>query len=71
MKRCVVLFLRLRFALLSNSGFSQSGGKEKIVFVRPDPVITTEPSGRVHLSADPVGGAINFLSMIRPCSSTL
>src|SRR5262249_19110471 len=31
---------------------------EKIVFVRPDPVIITSSSG-VHLSADPVGGAIH------------
>jgi Tol biopolymer transport system component len=45
--------------LLIPAGFAQ-GGKpsEKIIFVRPDPIITTAPSG-VRLSADPVGGAIN------------
>jgi Tol biopolymer transport system component len=40
------------------AGFAQSG-KEKIVFVRPDPVITSHSSG-VRLSADYAGaGAIN------------
>jgi dipeptidyl aminopeptidase/acylaminoacyl peptidase len=40
--------------------FSQTGGKpsEKIVFVRPDPIITTS-SSRAMLSADYVGGKIN------------
>jgi Tol biopolymer transport system component len=45
--------------MIAVPGFSQTGGKaEKIVFVRPDPVITTESSG-VRLSADPVQGTIN------------
>ena len=46
--------------LLAVPGFSQTGGKtaEKIIFVRPDPVITTSSSG-VRLSADPLGGGIN------------
>jgi TolB protein len=46
--------------VLALPAFSQSGSKasEKIVFVRPDPVITAESSG-VRLSADPVKGTIN------------
>ena len=56
MKRCGVLCFVLMIAV---PGFSQTGGNaEKIVFVRPDPVITTESSG-VRLSADPVQGTIN------------
>jgi dipeptidyl aminopeptidase/acylaminoacyl peptidase len=46
--------------LLTSIGFSQDAGKaaEKIIFVRPDPVITTSSAG-VRLSADTVGGVIN------------
>jgi Tol biopolymer transport system component len=53
--------LLLTGLLLPSAGlFSQTSGKpaEKIIFVRPDPVITTAPSG-VRLSADPVKGGIN------------
>ena len=59
MKRFCVAFCA-SVCLLAVPAFSQGGGKatEKIVFVRPDPVITTESSG-VRLSGDPVGGAIN------------
>ncbi len=59
MKRFCVAFCASVW-LLAVPAFPQAGGKaaEKIVFVRPDPVITTESSG-VRLSADPVGGAIN------------
>jgi TolB protein len=58
MKRFRVIF-RIGLLLAAATGFSQAGKpSEKIVFVRPDPVITTESSG-VRLSADPVGGAIN------------
>jgi hypothetical protein len=45
---------------LAVPAFSQGGVKatEKIVFVRPDPLVTTSPEA-VHMSADPVGGAIH------------
>lgn len=45
---------------LSASGFAQAGGKagEKIIFVRPDPVILTAAAD-VRRSADTIGGAIN------------
>ena len=58
MKRFSVMFCVCLLAAVP--GFSQSAGKasEKIVFVRPDPVITAESSG-VRLSADPVQGTIN------------
>jgi Tol biopolymer transport system component len=45
--------------LLTTAAFSQSSSPaEKIVFVRPDPVIIASSSG-VRLSADPVRGTIN------------
>lgn len=52
--------IQLCVMLAAVVGFAQSGAKptEKIVFVRPDPVITTS-SAFTHDSADPVGGAIN------------
>lgn len=44
---------------LSLSGFAQKAKQvEKIVFVRPDPLIIASSSG-VRLSADPIGGSIN------------
>src|ERR1035438_10568314 len=58
MKRFPVMFCVCLLAAVP--GFAQSGGKtsEKIVFVRPDPVITVESSD-VRLSADPVQGTMN------------
>jgi Tol biopolymer transport system component len=55
--------VRFRICLLfvaSSVAFSQSSGKpaEKIIFVRPDPVIVGSAEA-IHLSADPVGGGIN------------
>jgi Tol biopolymer transport system component len=45
--------------LVSSFAYAQSGpSKEKIVFVRPDPVIVASSSG-TRLFADPVGGAIH------------
>ncbi|HTS34565.1 MAG TPA: hypothetical protein VMH04_02770 [Candidatus Solibacter sp.] len=47
-------------AVLAAAAITQAGGKaaEKIIFVKPDPVITSSAEA-VHLSADSVGGAIN------------
>jgi Tol biopolymer transport system component len=54
------LRIMLCACLLAVPAFSQGGVRatEKIVFVRPDPLITTSPEA-VHMSADPVGGAIH------------
>jgi TolB protein len=51
-----VYFASLFF--LSAAAFSQSKPAERILFVRPDPIILTHSSMQ-HLSADPVGGTIN------------
>lgn len=47
-------------AVLATAGMAQAGGKgaEKIIFVKPDPVVTSSAEA-VHVSADPVGGTIN------------
>ena len=57
--KCLSRVSQACLLLLPAAGFSQSGQPdEKIVFVRPDPVIIASSSG-VRLSADPVGGAIH------------
>jgi dipeptidyl aminopeptidase/acylaminoacyl peptidase len=57
MKRCYVLLFGY-FLVIAAPALSQSKASEKIVFVRPDPVITVHSSG-MRLSADPVRGTIN------------
>ena len=44
----------------THAGFTQNPAKptEKIVFVRPDPVITTSSEG-VRRSSNPLGGGVN------------
>jgi hypothetical protein len=52
--------IQIPVLLCAAAAFSQTGAKpaEKIVFVRPDPVITIRSSMK-HDSADPIGGAIH------------
>ena len=60
-KALAVLPICTLVAIIASSpaAFSQAGKPtEKIVFVRPDPVVTTA-SAFTHDSADPVGGSIN------------
>ena len=57
---CFRMFFPISTLMVTIASFAQAGGHtgEKIVFVRPDPLITTSSSIQ-HMSADPVGGAIH------------
>ena len=57
--KCFQVVFRISLLLAAAAGFCQAGKPvEKIVFVRPDPIVTGTAES-VHLSADAVGGAIN------------
>jgi Tol biopolymer transport system component len=58
MKCHAPIFTSFLFTVVQAFAQSASHPPEKIVFVRPDPIIVTSSSA-AHLSADPVGGAIH------------